>query len=137
MNIENLALRALAALAGVCLVGCAATGLPPLLAGPTPAAAPKINFDTRAISAAGLEGARDGLAAVNYEFCIPATSEAIAEVQRIDPSARCTVGSHGRIGCTESQALCIGSTEQMGWLDVLNALAALPYVARIDQSFGE
>jgi hypothetical protein len=139
MNATKLAFRALAALVSVslCVAGCAATGLPPLLAGPTPAASPKINFDTAAISAAGLEGPPDGLVAVSYEFCIPATSEAIAEVQRMDPSAHCTIGSHGRIGCTKDEALCIGSTEQVGWLDVLNALAALPYVARIDRSFGE
>ncbi len=139
MNATKLALRTLAALTGVslCVAGCAATGLPPLLAGPTPAASSKINFDITAISAAGLEGAADGLVAVDYEFCIPATPEAMAEVQRIDPSARCTIGPHGRIGCAENQALCIGSTEQTGWLDVLNALATLPYVVRIDRSFGE
>ena len=36
-----------------------------------------------------------------------------------------------------AEALCIGSTHQAGFRDVLQRLAALPYVARIEPFVGE
>ena len=56
---------------------------------------------------------------------------------------RCIDGSvvmhraRGRIGCRPKELLCIGSTHQPAYLEVLQALSQLPYVARIDQAFFE
>jgi predicted small lipoprotein YifL len=128
---------ALAALALFGLAGCASSGPIALLAPPTPAMSPKINFDTSEINSEGVQGPPGGQVSVSYEFCIPGTPQAMAEVQRIDPTAQCTKGSRGRIGCTPTQALCIGDTHQADWAKVLNDLAALPYIERIDRSYFE
>jgi len=45
--------------------------------------------------------------------------------------------SPGRIRCGTHENLCIGSTHQENFMDVLRELAELPYVNRIDQSFFE
>ena len=126
---------ALAALALTGLAGCASS--PITLLAPPPDVSPKINFDTSAINSDGLQGPPGGQVSVSYEFCIPGTPQAIAEVQSIDPTAQCTMGSRGRIGCTPAQALCIGNTHQANWAKVLNDLAALPYIERIDRSYFE
>ena len=131
-----LACCALAALAMTGLAGCASSGPITLLA-PPPTVSPKINFDTSAINSEGLQGPPGGQVSVSYEFCIPGTPQAIAEVQRIDPTAQCRMGSRGRIGCTPAQALCIGDTHQADWAKVLNDLAALPTIERIDRSYFE
>jgi hypothetical protein len=123
---------ALFALAGI--AGCASG---PMRLVPPPATSPKITFDVSGIDSEGLQGPPGGQVAVSYEFCIPDSPQASAEVQRVDPTARCTAGSRGRIGCTPEQALCIGSTHQANWADVLNALAALPFIERIDRSYFE
>jgi hypothetical protein len=128
---------ALAALALAGLAGCAPAGPMGLLAPPTPTVSPKINFDTSGISSEGLLGPPGGQVSVSYEFCVPGTPQAIAEVQRIDPTAQCQVGGRGRIGCVPGQALCIGNTHQAGWAKVLNDLAALPTIERIDRSYFE
>ena len=125
-------------LAGVVyLAACARSPQPVPPRGADPAGSPKITFDVSAISPEGLSGAAGGAVAVSYEFCVPANAAPMAEAQRIDRSARCTAGSRGRVPCGSGEALCIGSTHQEGWLRVLNALAALPYVTRIDRSFAE
>jgi hypothetical protein len=127
---------ALTALALSGLAGCASSGPITLLAPPT-AVSPKINFDTSGINSEGLQGPSGGQVSVSYEFCIPGTPQAMSEVQSVDPTAQCRMGSRGRIGCTPSQALCIGSTHQADWAKVLNDLAALPYIERIDRSYFE
>ena len=125
-------------LAGVVyLAACARSPQPVPPRAVEPAVSPKITFDVSAISPEGLSGAAGGAVAVSYEFCVPANARARADVQRIDRSARCTAGARGRVPCRNDEALCIGSTHQEGWLRVLNALAALPYVTRIDRSFAE
>ncbi len=48
----------------------------------------KITFDINTINEDGLYGPPDGLRALDYEFCIPATAAASAEVRRIDPTYR-------------------------------------------------
>ncbi|MHC4910920.1 MAG: hypothetical protein ACYTF9_14525 [Planctomycetota bacterium] len=97
----------------------------------------KITFDLDSIGEGGLCGPDDGRVAVSYEFCIPDDEFNAAEVRRIDPTLTISPGSHGRIGCGEMQALCIGSTHQPGFRDVLARLAALPYVEEIRECFFE
>jgi hypothetical protein len=118
-------------------VGVSAGGAPE--AGPGGSAGPlrKVTFDLDQIDPAGLSGAPGGQVAVGYEFCIPATPGHLAEVQGIDPSVRAQPGSPGRIGCGPGQVLLLGSTHQPGWRSVLERLAALDYVARIDRFWGE
>ena len=136
-KVTRLVSCALTLVGGVGVAACAVAQQPLPDRESKPAVSPKIAFDVSAISPAGLSGAADGAVAVSYEFCIPANPAAIIEVERVDPSARCTLGSRGRIGCAPDEALCIGSTNQAGWLGVLNAVAALSYVKRITRSFGE
>ena len=45
--------------------------------------------------------------------------------------------SRGRVGCSGGELLCIGSTHQPGYREVLDALTRLPYVTRIEQAFFE
>jgi len=78
-----------------------------------------------------LRGPADGKAAVAYELAIPDTATHRAEVAAIDPTVRFMPGSRGRIGAGEGQCLCIGSTHQGGYQEVLRRLADLPYVERI------
>jgi hypothetical protein len=100
-------------------------------------AAEKIGFDLARLNEQGLQGPPDGLRALSYEFCIPADSAYAAEVQRIDPTLTLYPNSPGRIGCGDDAYLCVGSTHQPGFADVLHRLAALPYVARIEEAFFE
>jgi hypothetical protein len=102
-----------------------------------PSAPSIITFDLDRINQSGLHGPPDGLRSVMYEFCIPTDSAHAREVRSIDPSLRLHPASRGRIGCSSEQTLCIGDTHQPDWRGILNRLAALAYVERIDESFGE
>ena len=91
----------------------------------------KVEFDLAQLDAEGLRGPADGKVAVSYEFCIPNTDECKARVKAIDPTVQFMPGSRGRIGAGKQECLCIGSTHQKNFRQVLQALANLPYVARI------
>lgn len=106
-------------------------------AAPTTAPSAKVRFPLDSIRADGLSGPPDGLVSIDYEFCVPATPEKLAEVRRIDPSVRISLVARGRIGRKDGQALCLGNTHQPGWRDVLERLAALEYVAEIRRCFAE
>ena len=97
----------------------------------------KIKFPLDDIRSDGLRGPPDGLVSVAYEFCVPADAQVYAQIRRIDPSVAIHPGSRGRVGCSPGMALCIGSTHQAGWHDVLNALAARADVAEIRECFFE
>ena len=96
----------------------------------------KINFDLSQISSEGLIGPLNGLRALSYEFCIPATEKHLNEVRSINPDIQISK-SPGRLGCTKDQYLCIGETHTPQWRLILTAIAKLDYVQRIDQFFGE
>ena len=102
-----------------------------------PRSADKIAFDVGQFDENGLHGPPDGLRALAYEFCIPDTEVCRNEVRAIDPTVQFYPSSPGRIGCGEGQCLCIGSTHQPGFRQVLRDLAALPYVERIQECFFE
>jgi len=102
-----------------------------------PEGSAKIRFDLSRLNDSGLRGPPDGLRALDYEFCIPSGERYVQEVKAIDPSAAVYSRSPGRIGCTEDQNLVIGNTHQLDFQEVLRELAALPYVARIDEAFFE
>ena len=101
------------------------------------AALAKVHLDLAAINADGLAGPPDGLRAVSYEFCIPANEVAVAEVAAIDRTVEVQRGARGRIGCSAAEYLCVGSTHQPGYRDVLVRLARLDYVAAIEPGYGE
>jgi hypothetical protein len=98
---------------------------------------PKITFDLGSLDQEGLYGLTDGKRALSYEFCIPDSEAHRLEVTRIDPTLRCAAGSPGRIGCRPGTCLCLGSTHQKDFKEVLHHLAELPFVVRIDQSVYE
>jgi len=119
-----------------------ASALTALSCGPEPTVAgadawQKITFDMAQFRDDGLRGPPDGLRSLDYEFCIPATDACKAEVAAIDPTVRFSRGTRGRIGCGKDQYWCLGSTHQEGFREILRALAALPYVKRIDECFFE
>jgi len=122
-------MRGLTAIVALLLVACAAA--------PTTTPSAKVRFPLDSIRADGLSGPADGLVSTDYEFCVPATPEKLAEVRRIDPSVRISLVARGRIGRKDGQALCLGNTHQPGWRDVLERLAALEYVAEIRRCFAE
>jgi len=98
---------------------------------------PKIEIDLAGVNEAGLRGPPTGLRAVHYEFCIPAGERYATEVLGIDPTLQLLPKSRGRISCTNRQLLAVGSTHQEGYREVLERLAALPYITRIVESFFE
>ena len=120
------------------LLGCARSTVPSAHAG-THGSRPteKIRLDLSALDEDGLYGPADGLRALHYEFCIPATAAHAAEVRAIDPSVGVLPSSPGRIGCGEGRHLCVGSTHQSDFRRVLLRLARLPYIDRIEPSFAE
>ena len=97
----------------------------------------KITFDLTRLDDDGLYGAADAKRALAYEFCIPNTVQNRSEVKRIDPTVKFFAESPGRIGCGKNENLCIGSTHQKDFRRVLQELAELTYVQRIDESFFE
>jgi hypothetical protein len=97
----------------------------------------KITFDISKLDEHGLYGPPDGKRALSYEFCIPNTEQNRAEVERIDPTIKFFAESPGLIGCGKSENLCIGSTHQNDFKGILQRLAVLTYVQRIDESFFE
>lgn len=97
----------------------------------------KINFDLSRLNEEGLLGPPDGLRALSYEFCIPADETFALEVKSIDPTLNVAKESSGRIGCSDSEYLCVGNTHQKNYRRVLFKLANLKYVNRIEQSFFE
>jgi len=98
---------------------------------------PKVEVELGDVNEAGLRGPPSGLRAVHYEFCIPAEERYATEVLGIDPTLQLLPKSRGRIGCTNRQLLAVGSTHQQGYREVLERLAALPYITRIVESFFE
>ncbi|MBT8364346.1 MAG: hypothetical protein KJP23_06530 [Deltaproteobacteria bacterium] len=97
----------------------------------------KITFDISKLDEYGLYGPPGGKRALSYEFCILDTVQNRTEVKRIDPTVKFFAESPGRIGCGKSESLCTGSTHQKDFRRVLQRLAELTYVQRIDESFFE
>jgi hypothetical protein len=96
-----------------------------------------IGFELCDLDASGLVGPADGKRALDYEFCIPAGEGFAAEVRAIDDSARFHPGSRGRIGCGSDEVLVLGNTHRPDFAFVLQRLAELPYVARIERAWFE
>lgn len=91
----------------------------------------KVEIDLGQIDAAGLRGPADGKVAVAYEFSIPDTESARQQVTTIDKTVQFMPGSRGRIGAQPGECLCIGSTHQPEYRQVLFQLASLPFIRRI------
>lgn len=91
----------------------------------------KVELDLTQLDSEGLYGLSDGKVALSYEFCIPNNDESKAQVKAIDGTVQFMPGSTGRIGADKEQCLCIGSTYQEKYRDVLYELASLPYIERI------
>ena len=91
----------------------------------------RVELNLAQVDDSGLRGPSDGKVAVAYEFVIPNTEDCRAEVAAIDPTVQFLPGSRGRIGAGIGQCLCIGSTHQDDYREVLRRLASLPYVDRI------
>ena len=97
----------------------------------------KICFDLNRLDDQGLQGPRDGLRALHYEYCIPDRPEAVRAVSAIDPTLEIRRGSPGRIGCGSEEVLCLGHTHQPNYGTVLRQLAELPMVREICEAFFE
>jgi Luciferase-like monooxygenase len=128
-----------AALFAVGMLGQSAFAQVPIQLPPSPPGAvnTKIHFDLSEFNDDGLYGPPDGLRAAMYEFCIPARADLAAEVASIDPTVQIYADSPGRIGCGSDEYLCIGSTGQPGFREVLANLAQLEFVSRIQLSVPE
>lgn len=93
-----------------------------------------VEFDLTDIDRDGL---RHGQSAVDYEFCIPDTEEALATLRSIDPDVRVMATSRGRIGCRAQEILCIASTHHPDWRKRLRQIASLDFVHRIMETHYE
>lgn len=96
----------------------------------------KLGFEAGLVGEDGLYGPTDGRRALDYEFCIPDAACIREQVSGIDPSVRFST-SPGRIGCADGDLLAIGNSHQPGFQEVLQRLAALPYVRRIEPAWFE
>lgn len=121
-------------LASMVLAGCHAA---PERGTSHPAQSTKITFSLDDIRSDGLRGPPDGLVAVSYEFCVPASDKVYQEVLQIDPGLKIHSGSPGRIGCESTRALIIGETHRPDWREVLQELSTLTYVTEIRECFFE
>ena len=92
----------------------------------------KITFSLGGLNENGLVGDAGAKRALAYEFCIPAADRYREEVKGIDPTASFAAAAPGRINCGPHEYLCTGSTHQADFVHVLESLAKLPYVQRID-----
>lgn len=97
----------------------------------------KIAFDLSQIRPDGLTGPPDGLVSVSYEFCIPKNPELVKEVLAIDPAVQLAAEAPGRIGCGDSEYLCLGDTHKPNWREILKRIASLDYVTRIERTHWE
>ncbi len=97
----------------------------------------KITFDLDRLDPYGLLGTGKAKHALSYEFCIPDTTQCRAEVQSLDPTLQVMPGSPGRIGCKDNESLCVGSTFQPNFKEVLQRLADLTYIQKINERFFE
>ncbi|MEW5894819.1 MAG: hypothetical protein AB1650_03515 [Candidatus Omnitrophota bacterium] len=97
----------------------------------------KITFELNAIDKNGLIGTADGKTSVDYEFCIPYIDQYLKEIQTIDSQIVCYHGSGGRIGCSNSEYLCLGNSGYKNYRDILCKLSTLNYVKRIDRTYRE
>lgn len=91
----------------------------------------KIAFDMTQLDADGLQGPPDGKVTLSYEFSIPDDEISRNQVAQIDKTVQFMPGSRGRVGAGPGQCLCIGSTGQKNFREVLLKLASLPYISRI------
>lgn len=91
----------------------------------------KVELDLTQVDADGLRGPPDGKVDLAYEFCVPNTDQCKGQVAAIDPSVQFMPGSSGRVGAGKNDCLCIGSTHQKDYRQVLEKLARLPFVHRI------
>jgi hypothetical protein len=96
----------------------------------------KVKIDFRKFDSDGLAGPENGKIAANYEFCIPQSEKLLLQVRKIDPTAVKTAGK-GRVACSDSEWLIIGSTHQKQLQWVLYQLASLSYVKEIQETFFE
>jgi hypothetical protein len=97
----------------------------------------KITFDLNKISNSGLIGPPDGQTTLTYEFCIPDKEEYIQEIKKISPEISFARDSSGRIGCSNKEILCLGSTGSKNFRTILCSLSKLEYVERIVPCFFE
>jgi hypothetical protein len=97
----------------------------------------KIRFELDQLDESGLLGPDDGKRALSYEFCVPDLPDYLAEVARIDSSAQGQPGGRGRIGCGDGESLFVSDTHRPDFRTVLQQLAKLPYIRRIEQAFFE
>ncbi len=115
----------------ILVLGVAAFALRGILRRPAADPWQKIEIDLQSLAPDGLRGPADGKVAVSYEFAIPNTEACKALVRTIDPTVQFMPGSQGRMRVPKTGCLCIGSTHQAGYRDVLRRLAELPCVERI------
>ena len=97
----------------------------------------KLDFDLDELDDEGLIGPPDGKVSVAYEFCIPKDQGLVDEVRSIDPTIAIHAESRGRVGCGPMEVLCLGSTNQPGFREVLERLCELEYVRRIERTWFE
>lgn len=97
----------------------------------------KITLNLNEFNSDGMRERGGEFSSTNYEFCIPATDEAMAEVMAIDPTAGIYKKSKGRSGCSDKEWLVIGSSRQKNFKNVILKLASLDYVRKISETFWE
>jgi len=99
----------------------------------------KINFDLNKFTKDGilLTSDKESSGYIDYEFCIPAGDEYFKEVSNIDSTLALYKTSKGRSKCSDLEWLCIGSSHQKNFKDVILALAKLSYIRQISQTFWE
>lgn len=96
----------------------------------------KIGFDPGLVGANGLIGPSSGRRALDYELCVPDLVLYREQVRSIDATLRFS-RSPGRVGCAGDELLVIGDSHRPGFQSIIEQLARLPYVKRIDRAWFE
>ncbi len=107
----------------------------------------KVKFDLSVINDHGLVGPSSGLRSMSYEFCIPLSDDASAQVLNIDSTIQIYQSGRGRVKCPPDMQLCIAETynedktEKLNgiphWKVVLSRLSDLEFVDSFVASYGE
>lgn len=96
----------------------------------------KIKFKLTIFDKNGLIGDENNKVALDYEFCVPNTSEILKTINEIDSNIKPLRGK-GRTKCAENHIVMIGNSYNKDIKKILCKLSQLDYVTEINQVFWE
>lgn len=118
------------------LFSCNSTKKQAINAEPEDCISSKIKFKLAHFDKQGLLREDDLKNPIDYEFCVPNTSEVLNTIKEIDSSIKPTKGK-GRTKCKEDYVLMMGNSYGKDIKKILCKLSQLEYVTEINQVYWE